>query len=115
MQAYTFVREFLVGSNTTGLVQNNNGAVNVVGGENPTLQQAAVPGQEGIAYGSATTQGTTAWPSATIAAFQSHVGLVSVTGTNAIQPTATSGAALSVVRNSLLLPVTALLLLVIAL
>ncbi|KAJ3548230.1 hypothetical protein NM688_g5322 [Phlebia brevispora] len=90
--AYTFVREFLLGTNQAGLVQNSSGSAIVVGGENPTLQQSAIPGQSGIAYGSTTTQGQTTWPSATVAAFESHVGFVAVTGTNAIKPSATSSA-----------------------
>lgn len=92
VSAYTFLREFILGNNQTGLVVTNGNTTSVIGGENPTLQQTAVPGQLAIDYGSSTTQGSTVWPSATIAAFESHVGQVSVTGTAAIKPTATSGA-----------------------
>ncbi|KAF7799721.1 hypothetical protein EIP86_010963 [Pleurotus ostreatoroseus] len=89
-QAYTFVREFLLGNNQTGLVQSSNGSVTVVGGENPSLQQLVIPGQAGIAYGSMTTEGLTTWPTATVAAFESYVGIESITGTDNIQPTTTS-------------------------
>ena len=89
-QAYTFVREFLLGNNQTGLVQSSNGSVTVVGGENPSLQQLVIPGQAGIAYGSMTTEGLTTWPTATVAAFESYVGIESITGTDNIQPTTTN-------------------------
>lgn len=64
----------------------------VVGGENPTLQQTAIPGQAGIDYGATTTQGSTVWPSETVARFESHIGQFAVTGTGAIKPKATSAA-----------------------
>lgn len=40
-----------------------------------------------------TTLGSTVWATATVAAFESYIGQVAVTGTDAIQPTETSGAA----------------------
>ena len=89
-QAYTFIEQFVLGNNETGSVQTANGTAFIQGGENPTLQQSALPGQVSIAYGSASTEGMTAWPTATIAAFESHVGLVSITGTASVKPTATS-------------------------
>lgn len=92
MQAYTFLREFVLGNNQTGLVVSSGGTASVVGGENPTLQQTVIPGQLAINYGATTTQGSTVWPSATIAAFESHVEQISITGTNAAKPTASSGA-----------------------
>ncbi|EKM51711.1 uncharacterized protein PHACADRAFT_177131 [Phanerochaete carnosa HHB-10118-sp] len=96
VSAYTFLREFILGNNQTGLVVSSGNTTSVIGDENPTLQQTAIPGQLAIDYGSTTTQGSTIWPSATVAAFESHVGQVSVTGTNAIKPTATSGTMSSV-------------------
>ncbi len=63
----------------------------VIGGENPTLNQTAIPGQLGIAYGSRSTEGLYTFPSATIAAWESYVSFVPITGTDAIQPTSTSG------------------------
>lgn len=86
LQAYTFFREFVLGSNETGLVENIGPDTVVNGGENPTLQQIAIPGQLGIVFGSFTAQGTTRWPSATRAAFAKHVGQVAVTGTGSIAP-----------------------------
>ena len=86
-QAYTFFREFVLGSNQTGLVEASG---NVVGGENPTLQQSAIPGQPAIDFGVSTTQGSTQWPSATVAAFESYIGQAAVTGTEAITPSQTA-------------------------
>lgn len=83
------MKEFLVGNSQTGLVQTSGGTTSVVGGENPTLAQAAVPGQPAIFYGSSSTEGSIVWPAATVAAFESHVGLVKVTGTDAMPPAAT--------------------------
>ncbi len=73
------------------MVVQSGSAVTVVGGENPTLKQSAVPGQPGIAYGSKTTQGIHTYPTATAQAFQRHAGLVPITGTNAVRPTAAAG------------------------
>ena len=72
----------------------------VVGGENPTLAQTAIPGQREIYYGATVTESTTAWPSATVQAFESYIGQVSVTGTDAIKPKATSGSRSSVKRGA---------------
>ncbi|PSR78207.1 hypothetical protein PHLCEN_2v7539 [Hermanssonia centrifuga] len=88
--AYTFVREFVLGNNQTGLVMNASGSTSVVGGENPTLEQTAIPGQLGIAYGSMSTEGLYTFPTATVAAWQSYVSAVPITGTNAIRPSSTS-------------------------
>lgn len=74
----------MLGDNPTGLVTDNM----VVGGENPTLKQAAIPGQDAIFFGSGATAGSTAWPKATVAAFKSHIGQVLITGTEA-KPTQT--------------------------
>jgi carboxypeptidase D len=108
IQAYTFVRDFLLGNNQTGLVQNFNGTISVVGGENPTLEQAAIPGQRGIYYGSSITQGTTEWPTATVQQFATYINQVTVTGTNAIKPSATASKSGSVVPGSPVYTVAAL-------
>lgn len=70
-QALVFVREFVFGSNTTGLVTNTSGTLTVVGGENATLADTVLPGQDEIYVGSGTTQSTFVYPSATIAAWNS--------------------------------------------
>ncbi|KAI0772159.1 Alpha/Beta hydrolase protein [Irpex lacteus] len=88
--SYVMLREFILGSNQTGLVTTNGNTTSVVGGQNPTLQQDAIPGQEAIYYGSSKTEGSTAAPSATVAMFESHVGILPVTGTEAIAARATN-------------------------
>ncbi|KAI0688707.1 alpha/beta-hydrolase [Cytidiella melzeri] len=85
--SFTFLREFVLGSNQTGTVNADN---STVGGENPTLQQSAIPGQAAIAYGSSTTKGSTVWPTATVAAFESYVSQVQITGTSAVAPSPTA-------------------------
>ncbi|KAI0798571.1 Alpha/Beta hydrolase protein [Irpex lacteus] len=70
-RALVFVREFVFGSNTTGLVTNSSGTLTVVGGENATLADTVLPGQDEIYVGSGTTQSTFVYPSATIAAWNS--------------------------------------------
>ena len=70
-QAFVFLRDFVLGSNETGLVTNSSGSVSVVGGENVTLAAPVLPGQLGIYKGSGTTQSTYTFPSATIAAWNS--------------------------------------------
>ncbi|GJE99868.1 serine carboxypeptidase [Phanerochaete sordida] len=90
VSAYTFLREFILGTNQTGLVVASGNTSSVVGGENPTLKQTAVPGAPAIFYGATTTAGSTVWPSATVAAFESHIGQGAVTGTAAVRPSATA-------------------------
>lgn len=67
----------------------DSGSETVIGGENPTLKQSAILGQSGIGFGSKTTEGLFSYPTATVNAFAEHVGLVPITGTDAImvQPT----------------------------
>ncbi|KAJ7474691.1 alpha/beta-hydrolase [Mycena latifolia] len=68
--AFAFVRDFVLGSNTTGLVDNNAGSV--AGGEDPKLQQDILPGNTVIFYGdgdSGKTTLSTVVPSATLAAW----------------------------------------------
>lgn len=73
------LREFIFGSNQTGLVTNASGPTSVVGGENATLANTVMPGQLGIFVGSGTTQSTYTYPSATIAAWNSFFANVTST------------------------------------
>jgi carboxypeptidase D len=91
IQSYTLFREYVLGSNQTGSLPVNGDTSNVIGGENPTLKQDAIPGQAAITYGSGTTEGSTVWPSATVAAFESYVGQIQVTGTDNIAASPTAG------------------------
>lgn len=67
------LREFILGSNRTGLVTNSSGAVSVVGGEVTSLEADVLPGQTGIYMGTGTTQSTYTFPSATIAAWDKFI------------------------------------------
>jgi len=71
--AFTFFREFVLGCNETGLVTNSSGIVSVVGGESSSLAGNFLPGGAEIYYGSATTQYTYIFPTATVAAWDSFI------------------------------------------
>ena len=75
-QALVFLREFVLGSNKTGLVLN---PTTVVGGENSTLAEDVLPGGTLFYYGSATTAGTSTVPAATVAAWQSYIATATAT------------------------------------
>ncbi|KAJ7668909.1 alpha/beta-hydrolase [Mycena rosella] len=88
--AFVFVREFVLGSNTTGLV-NSNGTV--VGGEDPTLALDVMPGSNVIYYGdgsSGKTTLSTVIPSATVASWQQFIETATATasgsGSTSSQP-----------------------------
>ncbi|KAJ7434538.1 alpha/beta-hydrolase [Mycena galericulata] len=78
--AFAFVRDFVLGSNTTGLVDNNAGTV--AGGEDPALRQDILPGNTVIYYGDGsagkTTQSTVV-PSATLAAWNAFLATATAT------------------------------------
>jgi carboxypeptidase D len=80
VKAFTFAREFLLGTNKTGLVTNSSGTVNVEGGEDPGLAAAILPGQIEIFYGSGTTQSSYAAPTATVAAWNSFIATAAPSG-----------------------------------
>ncbi|KAJ7840852.1 alpha/beta-hydrolase [Mycena olivaceomarginata] len=68
--AFAFVRDFVLGSNTTGLVDNNSGSV--AGGEDPGLKADALPGNSAIYHWASKAGGAIASavaPSATRAAW----------------------------------------------
>ncbi|KAF9269106.1 alpha/beta-hydrolase [Marasmius fiardii PR-910] len=69
-QALTFFREFVFGNNQTGLVQSGS---TVVGGEDPQLSNDILPGDPEIYYGSAATQGTYVFPTATRDAWNAFI------------------------------------------
>ncbi|KAJ7934228.1 alpha/beta-hydrolase [Mycena leptocephala] len=72
--ALVFVREFVLGSNTTGLVDSYTGKVS--GGEDPKLAQDVLPGGTVIFFGDGSdgkTTASTAWPSATVAAWDAFI------------------------------------------
>ncbi|KAI0079340.1 alpha/beta-hydrolase [Panus rudis PR-1116 ss-1] len=70
-QALTFLREYILGNNQTGLVVGSGPTATVVGGENPTIfANNIIPGQDGIYVGSVFTASTVFYPAATIAAWR---------------------------------------------
>lgn len=83
------LREFILGSNQTGLVTNSSGAIHVNGGENATLAQPVLSGQAEIFVGSGTTQSSYVFPSATIAAWNSFIGTAAPSASFAFSSTGT--------------------------
>ncbi|KAG9312814.1 Alpha/Beta hydrolase protein [Chiua virens] len=75
----TLVREFFFGNNQTGLVTDASGEVTVVGGEVCALGNEIIPGQAGIYYGSARTESTYFFPTATVDAWDKYVATATVT------------------------------------
>src|SRR5262249_7111161 len=70
-QAFTFVREFVLGNNKAGtVVKTTTGGVSVVGGEDPALAADIIEGRPEIYYGAGATQSTYVFPSATRAAWK---------------------------------------------
>jgi hypothetical protein len=73
-QAFTFVREFVLGNNKTGLVtESSSGCVSVVGGEDSTLAGDVLAESPDIYLGSVVTTSTYRYPSQTIAKFSSYL------------------------------------------
>ncbi|KAJ6602734.1 Alpha/Beta hydrolase protein [Mycena vulgaris] len=86
--AFVFVSEFVLGSNTTGLVSSSG---TVVGGEDPALAVDVMPGFNVIYYGdgdSATTSLSTFVPSATLASWEQFIATATAT---ALVPSSSSG------------------------
>ncbi|EMD31271.1 hypothetical protein CERSUDRAFT_119819 [Gelatoporia subvermispora B] len=73
--ALTFIREFVLGSNDTGLVSGSN----VVGGENATLADDVLTGDPVFFFGSGSTAGTTSVPLATQQSWASFIATVTAT------------------------------------
>ncbi|KAF8524855.1 alpha/beta-hydrolase [Hysterangium stoloniferum] len=78
-RALTFVREFILGNNPNGTVLSDG---TVVGGEGNPLVNDVLPGEHNpIFTGSGTTLGSTIWPSATIAAWDSFIATATSSST----------------------------------
>ncbi|KAJ7062145.1 alpha/beta-hydrolase [Mycena amicta] len=78
--AFSFVRDFVLGSSTTGLVDSNAGTV--TGGEDAKLRQDVLPGNSFIYVGAGTsgkTTASTAWPSATVAKWGAFIETATAT------------------------------------
>ena len=77
-QALVLLREFILGSNPTGLVTTSHGHTTVIGGEDPKFE-GIISGQAGIYGGHGTTEFTYTYPSATIAAWESFIATAALT------------------------------------
>lgn len=76
------LREFILGSNQTGLVIEVDGQVSVVGGEDDLVYANGIlPGADGIFIGAGTTQGVYTYPTATIEAWKSFSASVHASAT----------------------------------
>ncbi|KDQ51766.1 hypothetical protein JAAARDRAFT_40793 [Jaapia argillacea MUCL 33604] len=80
--AYVFLREFILGSNPTGLVLNTTRGSSVVGGENRLLAEDVLPGVDAIFYGSGRTASSAVAPSATIDRWQSFITTAAATASS---------------------------------
>lgn len=101
MKAYVFVREFILGSNMTGLVDSSSGTA--VGGEDPTLAEDVLPGTNVIYYGPGTTAFSTVAPAATLAKWNSFIATATATATlPASKSTGTAHSNAAVVGQSFL-------------
>ncbi|EIW53484.1 alpha/beta-hydrolase [Trametes versicolor FP-101664 SS1] len=76
-QSLVFLREFVFGANRNGTVEGST----VVGIEDASLAADYFPGGGEIFFGSRTTSGTFTFPSATVAAWNSFMGVTPPTGT----------------------------------
>ncbi|TFK54453.1 alpha/beta-hydrolase [Heliocybe sulcata] len=88
--AYVFLREFVLGSNTTGLVESSgNGTVTVVGGEDHVFDNDIMSAaSDAIYYGSATTVSSYVPASATVAAWDSFIATAITTASAAVSTVA---------------------------
>jgi carboxypeptidase D len=90
------VRDFVLGSNTTGLVDNNSGSV--AGGEDPGLKADALPGNSAIYHWASKAGGAIASavaPSATRAAWDAFIA--TATG---VRPASAPNSTGSAVQNN---------------
>ncbi|KAL0571646.1 hypothetical protein V5O48_010319 [Marasmius crinis-equi] len=79
--SFVFLRDFILGNDTTGLVVDNGGSATVVGGEETSLSGAVMPADTAaIFYGSLKTESSTFAPSATIAQWRSFIETATATG-----------------------------------
>ena len=85
-QALVFLREFVLGHNPNGTVREDG---EVVGGEDPGLAREHLAGGGKVFYGSAKTEGTWMWPSATVAAWDKFIATAGATDA-ALGPSATA-------------------------
>ncbi|RPD59090.1 alpha/beta-hydrolase [Lentinus tigrinus ALCF2SS1-7] len=78
-RALTMYRNFIFGSNQTGLVVSGTDGVTVEGGEDAELAVDAILGQSGIYVGAISTTSTVEYPAATIAAWEEFIATATAT------------------------------------
>ncbi|OCH94836.1 alpha/beta-hydrolase [Obba rivulosa] len=96
--ALTFLRDFVLGSNETGLVTGST----VVGGENATFANDVLPGGNEFFFGSSSTAGTTTVPLATQQSWASFLATAIATSSqsgSASTPSQSGNSARSIVAN----------------
>ncbi|KAJ8085151.1 hypothetical protein PM082_003935 [Marasmius tenuissimus] len=101
-KSFIFLREFIIGNNSTGLVTDDGGTVTVVGGEDPTLSGPFMPADTAaIFYGRLKTESSSFAPSAAIAQWRSFIATATNTDSQA-QSTAqdSNGASTGVVAGA---------------
>jgi len=89
--AFAFLRDIVLGSNTTGLVDTNAGTVS--GGEDPNLKPDVFPGNTVIYYGngdSGKTSLSTVVPSATLASWNAFLATATAIGPGSPESTVSS-------------------------
>ena len=97
-------RDFILGSNTTGLVQDDG---SVVGGEDSSILKGnVIPGQSGILYGSGTATSLYVAPSETIAAWENFFSTLVAASDNSQTNTKTSSATSSLSTTTSLSTIT---------
>ncbi|TFK31891.1 alpha/beta-hydrolase [Crucibulum laeve] len=87
--AFVFAREFVFGTNTTGLVVSSGANVTVVGGEGSSLAEDILRGSDEIFYGKEGDTSSFTFPSATIQAWDSFIATATV-ASNASNPATSS-------------------------
>jgi carboxypeptidase D len=95
--AFTFFREFILGTNQTGFYSPESGSV--VGGDDSALEGDFLPGNPGIFGGSISTTTTYTYPAATVTAWNAVVS--SIVAEQAVVNTQQSAAPSSISRQGL--------------
>ncbi|KAF8659838.1 hypothetical protein AX16_001723 [Volvariella volvacea WC 439] len=90
--AFTFFREFVLGSNEIGLVvSDDDGATRVIGGQDPALAGTVLPGADAIYMGSGTTESTYFWPQRTVDAWREYIATETAAPGNTIGTAGSAG------------------------
>ena len=83
-----FLRDFVLGNNETGLVENMDDKTIVIGGVNSALSGDFLFGGPDVYYGSYSIQSTFSYPTATVNAWNEYVQ--SLTSSHGVVPTSST-------------------------